>query len=66
MVTVGSATPEALNGLAHAKASLRDAGIMTETAILPGQPETARGKLVDEAAFDMLVMGPTAIRASAA
>lgn len=66
VVTVGSATPEALNGLAHAKASLRDAGIMAETAIVPGQPETALGKLVDEAAFDMLVMGPTAIRASAA
>lgn len=39
---------------------------MAETAILPGPPETALGKLVDEAAFDMLVMGVTAIRASAA
>lgn len=39
---------------------------MAETAILPGQPEAAPGKLVDEAVFDMLVMGPTAIRASAA
>ncbi len=30
---------------------------MAETAILPGQPETALGKLVDEAQFGMLVMG---------
>lgn len=57
VVTVGSATPEALKGLTHTKAALQAAGIMTETAILPGQPETALGKLVDEAAFDMLVMG---------
>ncbi len=42
------------------------AGLMAETAILPGQPETARGKLVEQALFDLLVMGPTAIRASAA
>ncbi|GEK71261.1 universal stress protein [Paracoccus denitrificans] len=30
---------------------------MAETAILPGQPETARGKLVEQALFDLLVMG---------
>jgi len=57
VVTVGSATSEALKGLAHAKASLQAAGIRAETAILPGQPETALGKLVDEAQFGMLVMG---------
>ncbi|SIR04411.1 Nucleotide-binding universal stress protein, UspA family [Paracoccus thiocyanatus] len=57
VVTVGSTTPEALNGLATVKASLQAARIMAQTAILPGQPETALGKLVDEAPFDMLVMG---------
>lgn len=57
VVTVGSATPEALKGLAHAKAALQAAGIMAETAVLPGQPETAPGKLVDEAQFGMLLMG---------
>ncbi|MFN8682594.1 universal stress protein [Paracoccus sp. P2] len=57
VVTVGTATPEAQKGLADAKASLKAAGIEAETSILPGQPETALGKLVDEAQFDMLVMG---------
>ena len=33
------------------------AGIMAETAILPGRPETALGKLVEQAPFDLLVMG---------
>ena len=33
------------------------AGIEAETRIVPGQPEEALGKLVDEEGFDMLVMG---------
>ncbi len=57
VVTVGSATPEARKGLEDAKALLKAAGIEAATSILPGQPETALGKLVDEAQFDMLVMG---------
>ena len=57
VVTVGSATAEVTKGLANAKAMLRAAGIEAETSVLPGQPETALGKLVDEAQFDMLVMG---------
>lgn len=57
VVTVGSATPEVTKGLADAKAMLRAAGIEAETSVLPGQPETALGKLVEEAPFDMLVMG---------
>ena len=32
-------------------------GIEAETSILSGQPETALAKLVEEAQFDMLVMG---------
>lgn len=57
VVTVGSATPEVTKGLADARAMLKAAGIEAETSILPGQPETALGKLVDEAQFDLLVMG---------
>lgn len=57
VVTVGHATAEARKGLEDAKALLKAAGIDADTSILPGQPETALGKLVDEASFDMLVMG---------
>jgi nucleotide-binding universal stress UspA family protein len=57
VVTVGSATPDVRKGLGNASALLKDAGIETQTAVLPGQPESALGKLVDEAQFDMLVMG---------
>ncbi len=57
VVTVGTATPEAKKGLEDAKALLKAAGIEAETSILPGQPETALAKLVEEASFDMLVMG---------
>jgi len=57
VVTVGSASPEVTNGLADAKAMLQAAGIEAKTSVLPGQPETALGELVEEAQFDMLVMG---------
>lgn len=57
VVTVGHATDEARKGLEDARALLQAAGIAAETQILAGQPETALGKLVDEAGFDMLVMG---------
>ncbi|MDT8343533.1 MAG: universal stress protein [Thermohalobaculum sp.] len=36
---------------------LKAAGIEASVGIVAGQPETALGKLVDEAGFDMLVMG---------
>lgn len=57
VATVGTATPDVAKGLADAKAMLKAAGIEAETEVIPGQPETALGKLVDEAQFDMLVMG---------
>ncbi|TGD61622.1 universal stress protein [Tabrizicola sp. WMC-M-20] len=57
VVTVGSATPEVTKGLEDARAMLKAAGLEAETSVLPGQPETALSKLVDEAQFDMLVMG---------
>lgn len=57
VVTVGSATPEATKGLEDAKAMLEAAGIAAETSVLPGQPESVLARLVEEAQFDMLVMG---------
>jgi nucleotide-binding universal stress UspA family protein len=57
VVTVGNATAEVRKGLEDAKALLKAAGIEADTSILPGQPETALSKLVEEASFDMLVMG---------
>jgi nucleotide-binding universal stress UspA family protein len=57
VVTVGSASPEVTKGLADTTAMLKAAGIDAETSILPGQPEMSLAKLVDEAQFDMLVMG---------
>lgn len=57
VVTVGTATPEVTKGLADARAMLKAARIEAEAAVVPGQPETALGKLVEEAQFDMLVMG---------
>ncbi|MEI4234998.1 universal stress protein [Roseovarius sp. D22-M7] len=57
VVTVGNETPESKKGLADAKALLQAAGIQAETRVLPGQPETELGKLVDEEGFGMVVMG---------
>ena len=57
VVTVGNATAEARKGLEDARALLVAAGIDAGTEVIAGQPETALGKLVDEAGFDMLVMG---------
>jgi nucleotide-binding universal stress UspA family protein len=57
VVTVGTATPEVTKGLVDASAMLKAAGIDAETSVLSGQPETALAKLVEEAHFDMLVMG---------
>jgi nucleotide-binding universal stress UspA family protein len=57
IVTVGSATDAVKKGLENAKAMLSAAGLEAETGVLPGQPEEALGKLVEEAEFDHLVMG---------
>lgn len=57
VVTVGSASDAAHKGLADARAALEAAGITVETDIVAGQPETALAKLVEEAPFDMVVMG---------
>jgi nucleotide-binding universal stress UspA family protein len=57
VVTVGTDTTEAQKGLADAKAMLAAAGIDTQTRIVPGQPETELGKLVEDEGFGMVVMG---------
>ncbi|WP_297778514.1 universal stress protein [uncultured Roseovarius sp.] len=57
VVTVGTATPEVKKGLEDACALLAAAGIVAETEVIAGQPETALGKLVEAAGFDMVVMG---------
>lgn len=57
VVTVGTATGEVTKGLEDAKAVLKAAGLEVETSVVAGQPETALGKMVDEAGFGMLVMG---------
>jgi len=57
VVTVGADRPEVRKGLADAKALLDAAGIATDTRIVPGQPETELGKLVEDEEFGMAVMG---------
>ena len=57
VVTVGSASDAVRKSLADAKAALETAGIAVETDIVAGQPETALAELVEEAPFDMVVMG---------
>lgn len=57
VATVGSATPDVKKGLENAKALLQGAGLEVETSILPGQPETALSKLIEDAQIDLLVMG---------
>ncbi|MFP1630992.1 universal stress protein [Zhengella sp. ZM62] len=57
LVTVGSDTPESRNALAQARARLQGAGREAATLIVPGQPATELGKLVERDGFGMLVMG---------
>ncbi|WBU61007.1 universal stress protein [Paracoccus albus] len=57
LVTVGSENADVKAALTEAAAALKAAGLEAETLIVPGQPETALAKLVDEAGYDMLMMG---------
>lgn len=57
VVTVGGETDKVRKGLADAKALLKAAGIDAQTRILPGQPESELGTLVESEGFDMVVMG---------
>lgn len=57
VVTVGNPTDAVRKQLSDAKAALHAAGITAEADIVSGQPENALAKLVDEAPFDMVVMG---------
>jgi nucleotide-binding universal stress UspA family protein len=57
VVTVGNETPEIRKGLADARALLKAAGIDAQTRVVPGQPETELGKLVEDESFGLVVMG---------
>ena len=57
MDTVGADTAEARKALADAAALLAAAGIEADTRILPGQPETELGNLVEAEGFGLVVMG---------
>ncbi len=57
VVTVGASSRNAEKGLEDAQAMLAAAGLSAETRLLPGQPETALGELVEAEGFGMLVMG---------
>lgn len=57
LVTVGTATTTVQHALTAACASLRSAGIAADTAILPGEPETALARQVEDTKADMVVMG---------
>ena len=57
LVTIGAETPETRAQLEAARKVLADAGRATTARILPGQPETALGDLVEAEGFHMVVMG---------
>ncbi|PVH28578.1 universal stress protein [Pararhodobacter oceanensis] len=57
VVTVGSPSAAVTKGLEDARAMLVAAGIEADTKVVSGTPDKALGDLVDEAGFDMLVMG---------
>ncbi|MGQ7793820.1 universal stress protein [Faunimonas sp. B44] len=57
VVTAGTATEAVQKGLADAQAVLAGAGIEAESAILPGPPDEALGRLVEDGPFGHLVMG---------
>ena len=57
IISVGPTSAEVKAAMQRARGQLQTAGFVAETGTIPGQPETALAKLVDEAQFDLLVMG---------
>jgi nucleotide-binding universal stress UspA family protein len=57
VVTVGSDTAAARQGLGDAAALLKAAGIEAETRLVPGQPDAELGRMVEDEGFGMVVMG---------
>ena len=57
LVSIGTATPEATRAIDDARAELTAVGMNAHGSILPGQPEPALGKLIEDENFDLLVMG---------
>lgn len=57
VATVAAPSQAVERSLENAKAMLGGGGIAAETLVVPGQPDTALGELVESRGFDMLVMG---------
>jgi nucleotide-binding universal stress UspA family protein len=57
VVTVGAETPDIRRGLEDARSILKTGGIDPDISVLPGQPDKALSKLVEDESFDILVMG---------
>ncbi len=57
VVHVGQESPEIRRRLADAESLLRAGGIKARSRVERGQPDVVLGRIVDEEAFDMLVMG---------
>lgn len=57
VATVGNETAATRKGLGDAEALLKAAGIDAETRMVPGQPESELGKMVEDEGFGMVVMG---------
>lgn len=57
LVTAGTDNAATRRPLEGAAAQLREAGYRVETAIVPGTPETAIAKAVEERGIDLLVIG---------
>lgn len=57
VVTVGQPAERARDWLEPAVARLAEAGIEASSSVLQGEPAPVLGRLVEEAQFDMLVMG---------
>ncbi|MFD2173876.1 universal stress protein [Rhodobacter lacus] len=57
LVAIDIEAPAVEKRLSDAKAMLAAAGIIAETTLLQGQPESVLGRMVEEQGYDMLVMG---------
>lgn len=57
LVTVGAQNAQTVQGLEQASAILTAAGILTQSRIVEGNPDSALSALVDAEGFGMLVMG---------
>jgi nucleotide-binding universal stress UspA family protein len=57
LVTVGTVTTALTNALEDAQAKLKGHGYAADIQVLAGQPEAVLGKLIEDAGYDLLIMG---------